>query len=348
MIYEFTGSARERGRQHGEALGHHIRQRIVNALPRHDDDGGRLAELARPWLSAIESHDNDQVSLADELRGIAEGADVSLHAVVLLNAFEAFAVADQIELGGCTAVGISTPAGALIAQNWDANPSLARSIAVHVHRSGAGTTAMVASPGGLGWIGMSAQGVAVVNNDLVTTTTRRGLPSQALRRHALAAPSAAAALEAILATPPVGGRTYLIGDQRGDLITIELAADATPRVTRHHAPTAHTNHALAPEIAEVEDSNLLRSTYPSSHQRLRRARQLLARSATLEPEATARSILSDHDAHPLSICRHPSPYEQTVTAASAYFDCASRRAAFVLGNPCSTAPTVVVKLGPSE
>jgi hypothetical protein len=47
-------------------------------------------------------------------------------------------------------------------------------------------------------------------------------------------------------------------------------------------------------------------------------------------------LLADHVGYPLSICRHPSAAEPTVTAASVIFDCAARRATIALGNPCRT------------
>jgi isopenicillin-N N-acyltransferase-like protein len=318
VIQEFTGTARERGRQHGESLRAGIRARIERTLP------ARAAVRAGPWLAAI---DQLPVPLGEELRGIAESAGVPLADVVLLNAFEAFDVARQVELGGCTAVAV----GGVLAQNWDANGSLAETVGIHLHRGpDIPATVLVASPGGLGWIGMTGHGLALVNNDLLTPLVRAGVPSQAARRHALAARTADAAAARLVAAPPVGGRAYLLADAAGAVVGVELAAEAGARVTYHAAATAHTNHALDPAIAAYEDAGLLAQIYPSSRPRLARARALL------DCDTPAPELLADHDGHPLSICRHPAAAEPTVTAASVIFDCAARRARIALGNPCAT------------
>jgi isopenicillin-N N-acyltransferase-like protein len=327
MILEFTGDARERGRQHGQRLRSPIHARIRRNLPPD-------AQLARPWLDAIDAL---PVPLGAELRGIAEGSGARLEHVVLLNAFEAVELARQVELGGCTAVVRRGPAGTVLAQNWDANPALAASLAVHLHRGpDIPTTVLLASPGGLGWIGMTARGLALVNNDLLTRATRPGVPSQAARRYALAAGTAAEAVGVLTGLPPVGGRSYLVADALG-AYTVELAAEAAPSITRHTGDVAHTNHALDPAIAFFEDRDLLATTYPSSAARLDRAVHLLA-------GVDVERILADHEGYPLSICRHPSAAEPTVTAASVIFDCAARRATIALGNPCC-AERVDIALG---
>jgi isopenicillin-N N-acyltransferase like protein len=342
MRYDFRGDAGERGRAHGRTLREQIHARIAHALPAAP---GARPELARPWLAAIDRL-GGRGPLGAELRGIAAGAGVPLHDIVLLNAFEAFEVGRQVELGGCTSVALAGPAGAIVAQNWDANPSLAASVAVHVH-SGPDipTTVLVASPGGLGWIGMNADGVALVNNDLLTRAVRAGLPSQVVRRLALARPTAGDAVAAILAAPAVGGRAYVVADAAGAVTTVELAAEARPRVTDHRDRAVHTNHALDRAIARYEDRALLASTYPSSRSRLRRASDLLGGGGHTEPGQVCRRILADHDGYPLSICRHESAREPTVTAASVVFDCGSRHASIALGNPCAAAPFEIALAG---
>ncbi|MFC6018386.1 C45 family autoproteolytic acyltransferase/hydrolase [Plantactinospora solaniradicis] len=328
MILELTGDAGQRGRQHGARLREQIHARIAGAVVLETPDTAARAALAGPWLAAIDSVDH----LGAELRGIAAGAGVPLHDVVLLNAFEAVETARQVELGGCTAISLAGPSGPVVAQNWDANPSLAATVAIHLHRGpDIPTTVLLASPGGLGWIGLNAHGVALVNNDLLTRSVRPGLPSQAVRRAALAQATAADAVRVIVSRPAVGGRAYLLADANGATMTVEVSAEAGPVVTRHPGRTAvHTNHAVSPTIAVHEDRDLLAATYPSSRFRMRRAADLASR-----PGTSPRILLADHAGYPLSICRHPSDREQTVTAASVVLDCGRRHAAIALGNPCT-------------
>jgi isopenicillin-N N-acyltransferase-like protein len=320
MILELTGTARERGRQHGARLRAEIAHRLTTTPP----------AVLDPWMTAIRA-----TPLYEELLGIAEGADRTIDEIVLLNTFEAIDPTAQPELGGCTLIA----GDGIVAQNWDANESLGSTVGVHVHR-GPDTpiTVVLASPGGLGWVGMNEAGLALANSDLLTHATKPGIPSQVLRRLLLRTTSVAEALTVIDGTRPIGGRTYLLGDASGALRLVELAAEADRAVVLPTAPRpAHTNHALTPEVAQWQDADLLARIYPSTRNRLSRALVLLDDPAPLTP-ARAHTILTDHTHHPLSICRHTSPDEPTTTAASVLFDCTTRTATVTLGPPCTTRP----------
>jgi hypothetical protein len=71
VIHEFTGTAGDRGRQHGRRLREVIHARIGRTLPPGDPAG--RARLAAPWLAAIDALGH-QAPLGAELRGIAVGA----------------------------------------------------------------------------------------------------------------------------------------------------------------------------------------------------------------------------------------------------------------------------------
>jgi hypothetical protein len=142
-------------------------------------------------------------------------------------------------------------------------------LAVHLHRGpDIPTTVPLASPGGLGWIGMTGWGLALVNNDLLTKATRPGVPSQALRRYALAAGSAAGSVDVLAGLPPVGGRSYLVADSF-DAYTVELAAEATPSVTRHTGDTGNTAHTTTPSTRRSPSSRTGSCWRPSTRRALR-------------------------------------------------------------------------------
>lgn len=335
-----TGSALERGRQHGESRRNEIAARVNTAVcePARAVD---LDRLAQPWERAVGIAAPD---VADELRGIAQGSSRSMAEIVLLNAFEAFELARQSELGGCTSVAIPMPAGAIVGQNWDANPALASTVEVHRHDVDDGLDlVMLASPGGLGWIGMNAAGLALTTTDLLTGGTAHGVPSQVARRMVLSQRTVRDAVSVLRGLPMVGGRTYGLGDAEGSVATLELAAELSEaRVVISTEPALHTNHALDAEVARFEAEILLTRIYPSSRARLER---LVTRTAN-EPPTTVddvRDLLADHAARPDSVCRHEPTNEPTVTAASAIFDCGNRTAHIAIGHPC-THPFVSVAL----
>lgn len=328
------GPPKERGRQHGEARRDAIRRRVAEAViapARAIDDVDRLA---LPWERTIRAVAPD---VASEIEGIAEGSGSRIAEVVLLNAFEAFEVGEQVVLTGCTAVAVPRPGGALVGQNWDANPGLAASVEVHVHEPDRGPRlALLASPGGLGWIGLNGAGLALVTNDLLTPGRRTGVPSQVARRLMLGETDVPAALAVLRRTAAVGGRAYVLGDAAGRVAVAEVATERDdPWAHDADRPIAHTNHAHDPDLAACESTELLASIYPSTHRRLARATAML--DSTANPtRADLRAILADHDSYPASVCHHASRGEPTVTAASVLFDCARRVAGFAIGNPCTS------------
>lgn len=340
-MLEFIGTAEQRGYEHGRTLELQIKQRILGTLAVTTPSETARKHLSRPWADAIEEN---VPGLIEEIHGIARGAGVGLHDVVLLNAFEAFDISTQVELGGCTSIAASRSNGALVGQNWDANDSLAESLDVHLHRGpDTLTTIVLASPGGVGWIGMNEAGLAVCNNDLLTEQTQVSTPSQAVRRRMLQETTVEGAIAALTATAAPGGRAYTIGDANGQIATIEIAAEnGTPEITRPETKTAHSNHALAASIQRWEDPETLLRIYPSSQLRQDRAVELLQQDI-LRPE-DLRTLLEDHTNYPFSICRHHTEEEPTATAATAIFDCATKEARFSLGNPCTGGPVTTIRL----
>lgn len=334
MIYTFIGDGYSRGKQHGTQLRQAILDRVANSLPL-DLDASQRARIAQPWIVATEELDFD---LLAEMAGIADGAGAPLADVVLLNSFEAFNLAEMVEKGGCTAVGVSENGKTVLAQNWDANAQLAIGLAVHRHRSPDGTdVAMLASPGGLGWIGMNGYGLGLVNNDLLGGPTASAAPSQVIRRVLLKNRDTASAVAAAEAMGHPALRSYLLADAAGSLAGLEALPFQPPARTPVPAlGLVHANHAVAPDAREVEDSDLQESVYPSSAHRAKRAQELLERTRSeSDQHGRVLELLRDHDGLPLSICRHESVEEPTATASTVVFDCTAQRAEFYLGLACT-------------
>ncbi|MFH8739240.1 C45 family autoproteolytic acyltransferase/hydolase [Streptomyces sp. NPDC017964] len=343
-MYTFIGTAYERGEQHGRELAHAIRDRVCRSLPPGLDATERTC-IAQPWLDATEELDTD---LVREMAGIAAGSGTTLAEIVLLNSFEAFKLLELEEKGGCTVVGVTTKGQTVLAQNWDANPQRAIGLGVHRHRDPeAPDVAVLASPGGLGWIGMNEYGLALVNNDLLGGPTACTAPSQAIRRILLKHTDSPSALSAARAITHPALRSYVLADSTGALAAIEVLPHEAPVVSTTATTVVHANHAL--DQKAVEDRKLQESVYPSSAHRARRAAELLERPHNeTDQEGRLRQILRDHDGLPLSICRHADPAEATRTVASVVFDCTKREAQFHLGLACKPHACEIVDFGVTD
>ncbi|AQA02764.1 hypothetical protein BVC93_10315 [Mycobacterium sp. MS1601] len=334
-MHTFTGDSYTRGLQHGIALAQAITRRIDESLPSRLDSAAR-GHIAQPWIDATEQLD---IQLLQEMAGIAEGSGSSLVDVVLLNAFEAFDLAAMVEKGGCTAIAVTDQRGhTVLAQNWDANHQLGSSLSVHLHRDPVGTdVAVLASPGGLGWVGMNEHGLGLVNNDLLGGPTASTAPSQVIRRAVLKNTDATAAAAAMRAIAHPALRSYLLADRSGVIEGVEVLPYQEPATMEIPAAgIAHANHAISTPALYIEDRAAQERVYPSSAHRAERATLLLEQTRGNSDQNTrARRILGDHDGLPLSICRHNSPLESTCTAASVIFDCTALRAEFSLGLACT-------------
>ena len=320
------GSPRERGRQHGERFRSRIQAAIDDLRRRHGGTAfDQAIERSREALVLLTATAPD---VAAELSGIADGADTSPDVVLLRSGFELFEPAAPAI--GCTAMAFG---GAVVAQNWDAPEGTLDELACFLHVDGGAVAALViASVGALGWAGCNSHGLALVNNDLMIPGIAAGLPSQAIRRIVLSAPDVGAGVALMRQLSHMGGRSYLLGDADGRTAAVEVAGTLGVRCLEGDGRFLHTNHALDAAMAQAEDEEALRRTYPSSRQRLARLRTL-ATDGRSDPAAVA-AMLCDHDGYPNSICKHPSDDEATVTTFSMIVDCASRTLHLTSGTPC--------------
>ena len=320
------GSPFDRGRRHGERF----RPEIAAAL-------GAL-RCAHTPASFAAAHDKAGATwpmilsrapdIAAELRGIADGSATELTEILLRVGFEFF---DTPTSSGCSAIACKGPSGAILGQNWDAPPGAAKELALFIHVGPQGFEhAVVASVGGLGWVGCNRHGLALLNNDLMLRSRGQGLPSQIVRRIVLKEATVADAHAAMRGLPHMAGRSYLLGDATGDIAGVEVSASRGVRVNQRTAPVLHTNHALDPDIREDEDEHALMHTYPSSRHRLEVLQRVAAGVTSVDDLVVA---LRNREGFPDSICKGPSKAEPTQTAFSIIADCGARALHVCPGSP---------------
>ncbi len=325
-VLSLSGTPFERGSAHGARFRQEIRTAIADMETVHGkactDIARRKAEAAWPRVREFSP------SVASEIEGIAEGSEAVVPDILLRSGFEFF---DRPMKTGCSAVALSGPGGAIVAQNWDGLPPAAQELALFLHFGADGfEQAVVAAYGGLCWVGCNRHGLALVNNDLVLSSSAKGLPSQIVRRLVLEAPSVSGAVNRLQALPHMGGRSYLLGDSSGMIAGIEVSARLGARVIPVEGPVLHANHALHPDIAAEEDKALLEETYPSSHHRY----DVLRRKSPPEPTVEAVALLlADREGSPDSVSKAASADEPTATLFSVIFDCGGRKLLLCPGAP---------------
>ena len=310
QVVKVSGTAGERGRQHGQALAGAIAQLYNRYMA--EAAAGKPPVAERDLVAYAMSHLPESRAyapdLVEEVDGIAAGASLPFEKVWFLNCFD--------EAGGyqlyrnrnaghaCTtfaATGLSTSDGSTyVGQGWDMS-SWWDSVILKIEPGEDEPGALVYThPGIVGGSGINSAGLALVWATLRPVDMRVGVPCTFLVRKALQQRSLAGAVGAAIGGVRAAGFWFIIGAAFG-AVGIEASA------TRHHVRyigrhLGHANHYEEQELLHLEGS--LPGGVPSTFIRGGRMNQLLDQMAGRIDLEGCRSILRDHADYPGSICSH--------------------------------------------
>lgn len=328
-----SGSPRELGRQIGEAAGERIRGFCDIALERVN----KTANVSRNDADAIAAVCLDLTRdynplLIEELQGTAEAARVPLADLMLLQ------IRNQLtaeEDAGCTSMAM--PQG-VVAQNWDNDPELDPfTIVLTRHPDNRPSLTTLTQAGLIAYIGFNDRGLGACLNTLPAPTRQHGVPHYFTLRDLYEQDCLADAVHAIERAQRAIPANIILTTPQGpaDLeVTIEHVHLIQPENGQH---LTHTNHALHPELLDVNDRfPELIGSYP----RKQRVDALLENDNTPHTNFldTVKYALQDHDRHPRSICRHQNDDPQTgfwTTVFSVIIEPTQHRMHVTRGTPCN-------------
>ena len=299
-LVEVAGSAYEMGYQHGAQAADLVERylRWIERLTGRPRDA--LCRNAMDFWPLIEQLSSD---LADEVRGLAAGADISLEEAVLC---QVRAEAAQKAAGACTAFALTRSASAdgntLAGQNQDLEPEYADvAILLRVKPDdGRPRALMFTFAGQLGYSGMNEFGVAHFANALYGYTWRPGLPHYPLKRLMLEQRSVEDCVDLLARNRTCSAANVVLCDGEGRIDTVEVRPEGIARYQDTHPDAClHTNHYLAPAFT-VHESGYL----PDSCPRLDRLRVLVQEHWGTITVDTVKCMLADHENDPGGICRH--------------------------------------------
>lgn len=325
-LIEVSGDARERGRQYGRQASERIRRSVRFY-------GGKLAAMGRgpQQLEAIVQKFLPEIERFDplyleEMKGIAEGAGLTLQEIVLINArtevlrlSEREAKKDQDRLltqadpDGCTGAAIlpeMTAHGRLLhGQNWDWRHECAETgIVLKIRREDGPDILTFTEAGGLARSGLNSAGIAVTANFLSCDRDylQLGVPLALIRRKVLETEHIALALHAVYTTPKTTSNNLIVSHAGGFAMDIECAPDESFIIQPTNGLIVHANHWQSPvALSKVRDTGI--ATSPDSLYRDVRVRQQLSGdNLTIEH---MRNAFFDTFASPWSVCR---PARKTV------------------------------------
>ncbi|WP_207540959.1 C45 family autoproteolytic acyltransferase/hydolase [Sabulicella rubraurantiaca] len=316
-LIEVSGPPRERGRQYGEKAASRIRRGIEHYSEQLGADGldwPAIRELAREFEPSVARFDADML---EEMRGIAEGADVEPAAILLLNArTEILKLAKRRrdpDPDGCTAVvvlpGIAAQGKLIQAQNWDWKAECAETaVVLKIRREDGPDVLTFTEAGGLARNGMNAAGISITANYLESDRDYRsaGVPLALIRRKALMEPMLALAMRTIYCTPKSASNNMTVSHAEGVCIDFECAPDESFQVHPENGLLVHANHWQSPvALSKLKDTGVVNT--PDSLYRDLRVRELLGgKRGRITPE-DVKLALFDEFQWPWSVCRPPRP-----------------------------------------
>lgn len=336
------GTPREMGLEFGKARRESILHMVANVKTFLDQTYGQIrltwpeailqAQKYLPFAQELTPR------YVEELRAMAEGADVAFDDLMVLNCLEAITT-DALHLLGCTTFVVSEEHTAegrvLIGHNEDWLPADESDVFL-LHAEPEGEPAFLAMTYGalLSNIGFNSEGICQCCDSVYPRDVRIGVPRIFVSRAVLAARTLSGAITAALAPHRAAGYNHVLVHASGEAYNVEVSARHFSMMYAQGGILAHTNHYLSRRMARLEDDaqHLI-----GSRVRYFRAMRLLRRTHRHSLESL-KAILRDHVNHPNSICSHEvideNPLDQQKTVCSLIIDLNEREMHAAWGVPC--------------
>lgn len=303
-VVRLSGDPKSRGIEHGQKLASQIKRllsdgcaRINCHLPRKVPDR-QIYAYVKAFASEIE---RELPSIASEIEGLSEGAEISYEQAVLLQVRRE--VLMQIHKGAnsdCSS--FSLPLNTrVMAQTVDLNSSFAEFGTVFQIAPLYGTPEilMFSFAGLLGYLGMNSNGLAIAINMVSSDDWQPGVPPYLLVRHLLELHTIEECLQAIANIRRSSSRSLTICDSKRS-VTVEMTA--TSFAVLEGKELFHTNHYLSTDLMPKDRINFL--ARHSSVQRLSKLRELTSRLPGAPTISNLFNLFADHDNHPVGLCSH--------------------------------------------
>ncbi|HEY96026.1 MAG TPA: hypothetical protein G4O15_13930 [Dehalococcoidia bacterium] len=283
--------------------------------------------------------------IVEEMRGMADGANVNLQDIIFLNI--TYEISVPFVMNGCTAfaaVGEATTNGELIAgQHFDhVEPWREFMILLRMKPADGPDIMAVTAAGCLGLVGFNSAGVSVNLNLLRNKDSLKpagGVPTHVMLRKLLMSENLGEAITLIASAEGRSAKNYLLASSQGDIIDVETTRDDLEILYPEKEILTHANCF---ETDRFKSTDLAPLLVPDSYIRSHTLFRLMERHYGQISVDTMKQCLQNHNNYPNSICRHPNPkaplpISRMMKTLYSIISCPKEQKAYIAyGNPCDT------------
>jgi isopenicillin-N N-acyltransferase-like protein len=341
---QLEGSPFERGRIYGKECSNLIRKGISNYSFMFESFSGmswvEAKERAKSYIPFITEY---SPQLIEEMKGIAEGANLHFDDIVTLNSRSE--IVPDNTLDGCTAFGVSSSVSkdgvAYVCQNWDWIRRQGDTLVILQikQEEPLPQLLLIAEAGIISGKGLNSAGIGVCFNALSTGKGKPGVPIHILLREIMSSPTLGDAVEAVARAERASSGNFLVGTAEGEIINIESAPSDFGVLYAEKGYLAHTNHFLSPNII-CKEKDHGKVILPDTFHRLGRINVLLNENVDSVDQKLCQRFLSDHKNAPDAICRHEDPRDpegkQLASVYSIIMNLMERTLWISDSNPCTS------------
>jgi len=342
-LVEVSGSPYERGFKYGSIAGDLVRLNISYYFSfwrrRFSIDEDLILRKSEGIRNAVERFNP---SLIEEMRGIADGANVSLNQVIALNArYELMWV--MLPKFSCTSAAllseVTVNKHVVLGQNWDYKPAVLDTNVILLVKCRDGPNILThVEAGCLSRTGLNSEGIGLCVNALVSSQDRfePKTPFHVLCRSILSSRSLSECIEGIVRSDRAVSYNFLIASRENVAIDLEVLPKKFNYIFPDNGFIIHTNHFV--KAYGFEDKFI--EVIPDTIVRFERAKRILKESIHENPvDHTALiRMFRDHFNYPNSICRHRDPRisedDQIETLSSIVMDLNELKMLITKSQPC--------------
>lgn len=350
-LVTISGNDYERGYQIGKELAYSIKVNFLNQVRHYQEIGYDFSEWVEKCQNYIPLIKEYTPHTYDEMRGMADGAEVSFENVLALTSAYELAVAGGNIADKCTgffAAGeYTTDGGAICGQTNDEDFSewIPYLDVVLKHKASEGPSALIYThPGITAYMGMNDRGISILWQYIDNGERKMGVPTNCIIRETLFYENLRDVVEFLKKVPHAIPNHYLITDKTDGVASVECYPQGV-YVRNSKTHICHTNNILTLEKMdgcdkknpinyrkgafekEMEDEAYAghlvgtKGVLEWSYVRYDRIESLLEKNKGKIDVSVAKSFLADHGHKPFSICSHPNFVNtRWKTLASIVFD----------------------------